>query len=105
MQTTDSIKAARDVVNVVAADSSVAKVIRMISFFNRVTSWRREKSEDISLLVSRLCGLATTHLEYANVSSTSPICQVFEITLLKNAGLHESKLTQCKLQLIILAKS
>lgn len=60
MQTSDPINAALDVVNVVAIDPPIAKFLRLTSFINRVTRYRRAMCEDVSGFVYRFCGLAAT---------------------------------------------
>lgn len=61
MQTMDHEKAALSVANEVAVDLSIAEVSMLISSFDRVTSYRSAEIEDISVFVSRFCGLAATH--------------------------------------------
>lgn len=67
MQTTDPIKAAVDVLNVVAVDPLNTKVRKLIFSINRITTFRSAKSEDILVLVHRFRELASTHLEFTNV--------------------------------------
>lgn len=105
MYTTDPDEVALDVVSTVPVDSPIDKVLSLISSFNKFISCRESMSEDTSGFVSRSRGLAATHLEYTNTSSSSQVGQDFSITLLTSASVDKSTLMQCKLQLISLAES
>jgi len=101
----DQVAAVRDIVELVAVDPPIAMVSRLISSFNKVSSCRRKKNEDLSMFVSRFRGLSAEHLMHSHSSSSSQIGEVLAITLLNNANLEEGTLTNAKLQLISLAEA
>ena len=69
----DQIAAVADIVELIAGDPPSAVVTRLINSYNRVTTCRRKKNEDLSIFVSRFCGLAAEHLMHSNVTSGSKI--------------------------------
>ena len=100
----DQIAAVRDIIELIAIDSPVATVSRLIDSFHRVTNCRRRRNEDLRAFVPRFRGLAADHLMHGGLSSSSQVGEVLAITLLNNANLSEETLTNAKLQLIALAK-
>ena len=54
LQTSDPVAAVRDIVDTVAVDLPIAMVTRLISSFQKVTSCRRSKNEDLRVFVSRI---------------------------------------------------
>lgn len=103
-QTDNPVQAVLGIVNVVAVDPPMATVTRLIGSFNKVSSLKRSKNEDLSMFVSRFRGAAAEHLQQTSSSPSSQIGQVMAITLLNNANLDENVLTNAKLQLIALAE-
>lgn len=97
------MKAVLDIVNLVAKNSTLSKVTRLISPFKVVVNCRRKKDEKLSLFIDRFRGLAAKHLPHANASSVSQTDQVLAITLLHNDDLSKAVLTSAKLELISLA--
>ena len=75
----------------------------MIASFNKFTSCRRRRSDDLNTFFSRFLGLAADHLMHGGLSSSSQGGGVLAITLLNNTGLSEETFTNAKLQLISLA--
>ena len=100
----DQIAAVREIIELIAVDSPIAVVSRLISSFHRVTDFCRRRNEDLRSFVSRFRGLAADHLMHGALSSSSQVGEVLAITLLNNANLSEETLTSAKLQLIALAK-
>ena len=96
----DQVKAVMEILNLFAVDAPIASVTRLINSFNKFTSCRRLKNEDVRTFISRFQGLAAEHLMHAGETSSSGIGEVLAITLLNNADLEESTLTNEKLQLI-----
>lgn len=91
--------------SILPVDPPIAMVSRLISSFDKVSSCRRKKNEDLSVFVSRFRGLAAEHLMHSNASTSSQVGEVLAITLLNNANLEEGTLTNAKLQLISLAEA
>ena len=83
----DQVKAVMEIVNLIAVDAPIAIVSRLINSFNKVTSCRRLKNEDVRTFISRFQGLAAEHLMHAGETSSSQIGEVLAITLLNNADL------------------
>ena len=100
----NQIAAVRDIIELVAVDSPIANVSRLITSFHRVTNCRRHRNKDLRAFVSRFRGLAADHLMHGGLSSSSQVGEVLAITLLNNANLSEETLTNTKLQLFALAK-
>ena len=96
----DQVKAVMESVNLIAVYAPIASVIRLINSFNKVTSCRRLKNEDVRTFISRFQGLAAEHLMHAGETFASQIGEVPAITLLNNADLDESTLIKAKLQQI-----
>ena len=96
----DQVKAVMEIVNLIAFDAPIASVTRLINSFNKVTSCRRLKKEDVRIFISRFQGLAAEHLMHAGETSSSQIGEVLAINLLNNADLEKSTLTNAMLQLI-----
>ena len=88
LQTSDPVGAVRDIVLAVAIDPPIAMVTRLISSFQKVTSCRRQKNEDLTVFVSRFKSLAATHLLHANASSSSQIGKMLAVTT-EHANLDE----------------
>lgn len=86
----------------IAEDPPITMVSRLISSFNKVSSCRCKKNEELPAFVGRFRGLAAEHLMHANPSSSSQVGEVLAITLLNNANLEKATLTNAKLQLIAL---
>ena len=105
LQTSDPVATVRDIVDTVAVDPPIAMVTRLISSFQKVTSCRRSKNEDLRVFVSRFRGLAATHLLHAIASSSSQIGEVLAVTLLNNANLDEGTLIIATSVLITLAEA
>ena len=101
----DQVKAVKEIVDLIAVDPPIAVVTRLIDSFNQVTNCRKRRGEDLNSFVSRFQGLAAEHLMHAGATSSSQIGEVLAITLLNNAALDESTLTNAKLRLISLAES
>ena len=97
--------AIREIIELIAVDLPIAVVSRLIASFNKVTSCRRRRSEDLNTFVSRFRGLAADHLMHGGLSSSSQVGEVLAITLLNNASLSDETLTNAKLQLISLAQA
>ena len=100
----DPVKTVLAMVNIVAVDSPIAKVTRLISTYQKVVSCQRRKDESFATFASRFRGLASKHLRYCDASPSSQVGQVLAITLLNNARLDEIVLTNAKMQLISLAQ-
>lgn len=98
----DPIQAVKDIVDLVASDPPIAVVSRLICSFNRVTECTRDigRGESLSSFVSRFHGLASEHLMISNATASSQVGEVLAITLLNNARLPDSTLTNAKLELI-----
>ena len=105
LQTSDPVSAVRDIVDTVAIDPPIAMVSRLISSFQKVTSCRCSKNEDLRVFVSRFRGLAASHLLHANASSSSQIGEVLAVTLLNNANLDEGTLMNATSALITHAEA
>ena len=94
-----------EIVELISFDPPIAVVTRFINSYNRVTTCRRKKSEDLSVFVSTFRGLAAEHIMHFKVTSSKQIAEVLAITLLNNSNLKESTLINAKLQLIALAEN
>ena len=89
----------------VAVDSPITMVTRLISSFQKVTTCRRSKNENLKVFVSRFRGLAETHLLHATASPSSQIGEVLAVTLLNNANLDEGTLINATSALITHAEA
>ena len=83
----------------------MAVALRLIAAFNKVTSCRRWRSEDLNTFVSRFRRLAADHLMHGGLSSSPQVGELLAITLLNTASLSEETLTNAKLQLISFAQA
>ena len=101
----DQVKGLMEVVNLIALHAAIAIVTRSINSFNKVTTCRRLKNEDVPTFISRFQCLAAEHLMHAGETSSSQTDEVLAITLVKNADLEENTLTNAKLQLIGFAQA
>ena len=96
--------AVRDIIELIAIDSPIATVFRLIDSLHRVNNCHHRRNEDLLAFVSRFRGLGADHLMHGGLSSSSQVGEVLAIKLLNNANLREETLTNAKLQLIALAK-
>lgn len=101
----NTVKAAFQIVELVAVDPPITVLTRFISSYQKVTSCRPEKDERLYTFVSRFRGLAAKHLVHSQVSSSSQIAEVLAITLLKYAVLEEIALKNANFQLIAHAET
>lgn len=98
------MKAIKEIVEITAEDPPIAMVSRFISSFNKVSSCRRRKNEELFVFASRFRCLAAEHQMHANSPSSSQIGEVLSITVLNNGSLEEGTLTQAKLNFIQMAE-
>lgn len=100
----DSIKAVKQIVDLIAIDPPITVVTRLIDTFNAVINCKRGANETITNYVSRFHGLASKHLIRAGTTSSEQIGEVLAITVLNNANLSSTNLNQAKMNLIALAQ-
>ena len=92
------VKAVVENVDLFADAQPISFVTSRITSFNKVTSCKRRKNGELQSFVSRFQGLAADHLMLAGTSSSSQMGEGFSITLLYNAELSDSMLSNAKLE-------
>lgn len=63
----DQVMAVLEIVNLIDQDPTVAVVTRLIKSFNRVSNCRRNNKKNLSVFVSRFCGLTEENLMHTNL--------------------------------------
>ncbi len=95
----------QQIIDLVAVESPMVVVTRLIDSFNRVSSCNRKPSESLSSFVTRFTGLASEHLMQAGSSPTSKVGEVLDIALMNSANIGDTTLSSAKIRLINAAQS
>lgn len=88
----------------IAVDPPIPVVSGLISSFDKVTSCRHRRSEDLTAFFSRFRDLAADHRMHGGLSAPFQVDEVLAIKLFNNASLSKETLTNEKNQLIALSQ-